>query len=178
MYLIGELNEKFSTELASPVLQGDLDMPFDYVEACAGKRFIVIGASHASRLANALEDLELCVVDLSLPGWKLNSDSASNTAGQLEEILAEDADLQNVIVYLMFDNKSYIGINNNGTRREAEKSSVDGRFHIIGDLSNVDRNEFKPIFNLAVPLLQAGGNHQKSSSLHCSATPPAGAVEI
>jgi hypothetical protein len=159
--LIGELNEKFSTELASPVSQEDLDMPFDYVEACAGKRFIIIGASHASRLANALEDLELCVVDLSSPGWKLNSDSASNTAGQLEEILAEDNELQNVIVYLMFDNKSYIGINNSGSRREAEKSSVDGKYHIIGDLSIVDRAEFKPIFNLAVPLLRAGGNHQK-----------------
>jgi hypothetical protein len=138
----------------------ETDVPFDYVEACASKRFVIVGASHAGRLGRALEDLELCVIDLTSPGWKLNEQSVSDTAKQLEEILSEDTDLQTVVIYEIFDNSCYIGVNS-GERRQAEKSTSDGRYHITGELSVADRSEFKDIFNSAVPLLRGGGQYQK-----------------
>jgi hypothetical protein len=135
-------------------------VPFDYVEACAGKRFVIVGASHAARLGSALEDLELCVVDLTSPGWKLNEQSVGDTAKQLEEILSEDTDLQTVVIYEIFDNSCYIG-ESSSVWRQAEKFTSDGRYHITSELSVADRSEFKDIFNSAVPLLRAGGQHQK-----------------
>jgi hypothetical protein len=75
--LAESLNKTFMTDLA---LEFSADR--DYVayetetdSTLLGKRLIVIGASHATRLACALEDAGAVVIDLSIPGWRPSAEN-------------------------------------------------------------------------------------------------------
>jgi hypothetical protein len=156
--IIVELNTKFHTELArsSDFIE---DEPFDYVEACAGMRLIIVGASHANRLAGILDDLELNVVDLTTPGWSVTEQSVTDLTDHLADVLREHTDLQNVIIYHLFDNSAYHGVEDGSVIPPVKGG--DNRYHILGELALVDRQEFKKIFNCSTPLLRAGGEATK-----------------
>jgi hypothetical protein len=123
-------------------------------------KYIIIGASHAGRLANALREAGMEVADLSEPGWKITADSASAMSALLKDVLEEEWDGDIVIVYQLFDNSSYVAVGTDGTATPPAKGS-DGRYHINGALAMVDRDQFKQLFSLAVPLLRAGGQNKK-----------------
>jgi hypothetical protein len=54
----------------------------------------------------------------------------------------------------------YTGISTDGTESLPVKGP-DGKYHIIGALGMIDREKFKQLFSLAVPLLRAGGQNKK-----------------
>jgi hypothetical protein len=151
-------------------------------------RFVVIGASHAGRLASALKDMGSEVADLSMPGWKISSAAVESSIELLKEVLDEGWDGETVIIYQIFDNSSFYSIGTDGSAELPLKNSTDGKYHIIGALGMVDRDEFKQQFSLAVPLFRAGGLHKKiivsplmryaiesccDSALHCTNRGPA-----
>jgi hypothetical protein len=149
--LIEDVNNKFMANLA-------LDFCMARSLSCANAnegdsvdtKLIIIGASHAGRLANALREAGMEVADLSELGWKITADSVAAMSALLKEVLEEDWDSEIVIVYQLFDNSSYIGIGTDGTGMPPVKGA-DGRYHIVGALSMVDREQFKQLFSLAVP---------------------------
>jgi hypothetical protein len=97
------------TEISSPQdeyeIEDSLDEPFD---SCSGLRLIVIGGSHASRTVAALENLEVEVVDLTTPGWTITEHNVEKLVPQLENVLAEETNLKDVVVYHMFDNSIFL----------------------------------------------------------------------
>jgi hypothetical protein len=125
-----------------------------------GKRFIIIGASHASRLANALEELGATIVDISVPGWKISESSVEDMKGELSSVLGEEFSGETFIIYQLYDNSMYWSCDEDGHRSLPVKSG-DNKYHIPGRVVFVEREKFKELFLLSLPLLRAGQNHTK-----------------
>jgi hypothetical protein len=157
--LIRELNEKFMLDLDEDVelvdkLLADQDEP-----VAKPKRYLVVGNSHASRIACALEDLGYDAKLISAVGWASDPD-LNNSVVQLirEEVeLCED---ELVILYFLYDNEVYV-VENDGELTAPIKLGGSNKYHINGKLATVERDRFKEIFNISVPLLRAGGDCAK-----------------
>jgi hypothetical protein len=128
--------------------------------ALAGKRFVIVGASHGMRIASALEEMGASIVDISVPGWRVSADSVEALKAELSSVLSEDFNGETYIVYQLFDNSMYWQCDVDGTRSLPAKGD-DNQYHIQGRLVYVERACFKELFMLALPLLRAGLNHTK-----------------
>jgi hypothetical protein len=99
--LINELNSKYNTNLAGMC---NVDRELDEIlessteDALCNKRFILVGASHMTRLACAFEDLGATVIDLSIPGWRISTNAVEEMSSNLSAVLAEDYSGETFIV--------------------------------------------------------------------------------
>ena len=162
--LIGELNVKFDLGLATDftcrrdhsVQSGADSEP----EKTSRRKLIVVGMSHASRLAAALELQGHTVTDLSQPGWKPDPPSILALAEKIKTCV-EEMEGETTIVYHMYDNFVYMSAGTFGERTLPARDTGDGKFHVKGRLTLVGRPEFKEIFGCLTPLLRAGGEAEK-----------------
>jgi hypothetical protein len=97
---------------------------------------------HASRLAAAMDDMKLDVVDLSTPGWTVTEAKAEKLAATLEGVVNEDSEHKMVIVYHLFDNNIFYGLKADGTIVQPFRGK-DGKYHIEGALQIVDRQTLR-----------------------------------
>jgi hypothetical protein len=157
--LIGELNEKFVLDLSDDVELQERNAQAPEVTAEElPKSFVLIGCSHASRLSLALEDLGHEVKVINAAGWAANPDVA-DTIGRL---IREERELnENIyLVYFLYDNEVY-KVENGGEITDPIKLPGSNVYHVNGSLKMVDRERFKELFNLSVPMLRAGGENAK-----------------
>jgi hypothetical protein len=126
-----------------------------------GRKLIVIGMSHASRLAAALELQGHTVTDLSQPGWKPDPASILELSEKIKSCLEEEPEGEVTLIYHMYDNFVYMAAGSFGERTLPAKEPGDGRFHVKGRLTLVGQPEFKEIFGCLTPLLRAGGSAEK-----------------
>jgi hypothetical protein len=157
------LNANFMTDLALELSTtrfngGTDDMCTD--SALAGKRFVIVGASHGMRLASALEDMGASIVDISVPGWRVSADGVEALKTELSTILSEEFSGETYIIYQLFDNSMYWQCDAEGNRSLPVKGP-DSQYHIQGRLVYIERANFKELFMLVLPLLIAGLNHTK-----------------
>jgi hypothetical protein len=158
--LVQELNRSFMTELAECTVDRDVDNCQDEEEdPLHGKRIIMLGASHAVRMANILEDMGAIVVDLSIPGWKITSENVNSQVEQLASVLAESFDGETYIVYHLFDNSVFL--ESNDDIHLLPEKGPDGKYHIRGKLTIADRDIIKKLFTEVLPLLRSGLDHKK-----------------
>jgi hypothetical protein len=122
--LVADLNNVFKTDIgreysssraASCFTDSDLD-------ECKQPRFIICGASHGSRLANALDDADAKVADLSVPGWRPTESNVERMTEQLLEELEEPWEGTTYIVYQLSDNGCYLSVSTDGTTSLPVKS--------------------------------------------------------
>jgi hypothetical protein len=151
--LVNELNSKFLTNIG--VLVCDLNDTVEDQKNKSALRYIVIGASHAGRIADCLEENGCCVVDLSVPGWTIAEANVEKMTAELVSVLAEQFDGDTVVVYNIFDNSCYLSLEEDGSTSQPIK--LGGSYHIPGSLVMADRNAIKILFSKAIPLLRAGG---------------------
>jgi hypothetical protein len=161
--LAQELNSTFMTDLAlevSTVRDSGSGDAFGTEDALGGKRFIIVGASHASRLACALEDMGATVIDLSVPGWRAENDTVSQMMAELGAVLDEEYSGETFIVYHLYDNSCYLACGADGERSLPVKLA-DNKYHVPGRLVYIDRAGFRDLFTTTLPLLRAGRDHTK-----------------
>jgi hypothetical protein len=138
----------------------DCDDTITLDTALAGKRIVVVGASHAMRLASALEDLGVIVIDISVPGWKVSSEAVEDMKKELSTVLEEEFEGDTIILYQLFDNNMYLACDAEGNRSLPVKQA-DSKYHVPGRLVFIDRDSFKELFLKVLPLLRAGLQHTK-----------------
>jgi hypothetical protein len=160
--LIEDLNAGFMTNLAT---EYSTARNSSSASAATGGdvselRFIIIGASHASRLASALREMGAEVADLAVPGWRISAENVEASIGLLKEVLEEEWNGETIIVYQLFDNSAFFGISADGTASLPVRGT-DGKYHVEGALGMIDRDNFKQLFSMSVPLLRAGGQNKK-----------------
>jgi hypothetical protein len=158
LQLVKELNENFFLELSDDIEVSDKTWLDVEADCDVTKKFILVGNSHVSRLALALEDAGHEVSTISLSGGTLTEDSVENAKYQLEDMI-RDADPATIVVYFIFDNNVYQAKGPDDTISTPQK--IRGKHHVIGELCVVNREDFKQIFNMSVPLLRAGGDNNK-----------------
>jgi hypothetical protein len=160
--LISDLNNNFFLDLSDDIQVADkswADYPGQTSETTV-KKFILVGCSHVARLALALEEDGHEVSVVTLEGGQLTEEAAENAAIQLEE-LVQDADPLTTVVYFVYDNNVYKTKKENGDIGPTVKLRGSNKYHVIGELCTIHRDEFKVVFNKSVPLLRAGGDLNK-----------------
>jgi hypothetical protein len=161
--LISELNSKYNTNLAGMCtvdreLEEVIDSSTD--DALSNKRFVLVGASHMTRLVCAFEDLGATVFDLSILGWRISTSAVDEMNSNLSAVLAEEYSGETYIVYQLFDNSSYISCDSSGERSLPVKMA-DNKYHVPGRLVMVKREEFRKLFTSIPRILRAGLQHIK-----------------
>jgi hypothetical protein len=126
-------------------------------------RYILVGASHAGRLAEALDRQKYHVVDLSEPGWRASDFNVESICRSLRDCLAEAenrAEGKDVAILQLFDNCCYYSETTAG-RSLPKRDHNDRKYHVAGKLTTATREEFKELLNTCVPILRAGGDCHK-----------------
>jgi hypothetical protein len=109
--LICELNSKYNTNLAELCsVERELDeiAESSTEDALSNRCFILVGASHMTRLVYAFEDQGATVIDLSVPGWRITTSAVEEMCSNLSSVLAEEYSGESFIIYQLFDNSSFM----------------------------------------------------------------------
>jgi len=165
--LIKELNSKFAAGLAEAFSSERLLDLTEAVEAAKEKEggptqiYVLLGASHASRILEELEEAGHIVVNLTRPGWRPDSDEVYRLVDELARTLATQQQQHTVtIVYQLLDNAIFYGLED-GTLQLPRKLHPGGRYHVKGRLVLADHSKVKDLLYNILPLLRAGGDHRK-----------------
>ena len=157
--LIAELNSKFGANLDTNFYTGrNDDLQDQSVLHLPEDAYIVVGSSHAFRLAAALNALGEHVTCLARPSWRLNAENVAATAKCLEEAVSLNP--RATVIFQMMDSSIYYTSTEEG-ETVLPKRGEDGKFHVVGELVLADWTALKKIYATALPLLRAGGNNRK-----------------
>ena len=160
--LLKELNEKFATGLSLHVSTVRIPSGSSVVdkEQHYPTTLILIGASHASRLVDALEDQQVKLVDLTQPGWKLNPDNIQDKIEELRGILDSTTTGEITVVFQLFDSCCFLGRTSSGVS-VANRLHGDNVYHLEGSLELIGRQDLKDLLFMALPLFRTAKHHRK-----------------
>ena len=154
--LLKELNARLALHL-------DTVVSFDRNPAALAikrDRNIVVGASNASRTADALADIGSSVVKLTVPGWRITRPKVAEMAAKLQAALAaEDPDC--VVVFEMFDANFFLARTEDGGMVPICKRGTNSEFHVDGDLVFAPKELQYSVFCDAKPLFEAASSWRK-----------------
>jgi hypothetical protein len=156
-----ELNQSFMTELGEPVVcekDEDCAQTEEEVNKFGDLKIILVGGSHAYRLAVAADNLGLDVENLAVPGFRVTDSSIENLTEQLSDVV-ELCDKRVVIIYQLYDNGVFFAGKPDGSRSLPTKR--DKVYHVEGRLEYADHNIVKHMVNTTIPVLRAGGDKEK-----------------
>jgi hypothetical protein len=115
--------------------------------------YLVIGGSHAGRLADALGEAGASLDRLTSPGWKV-------TTGNVEELVKKIEDLStipDVVVIQALDNNAFFCLKEDGTMCHPTVLS-DRKHHVVGELKVANKDQTRGLLKLLVPVLKAFPN--------------------
>ena len=115
------------------------------------KRIVVVGGSHAARLAAALEREGAIVAQITEPGWRITSNAVKSV---LEKLTALEPAPDCVIIQAL-ENSAYFCLGEDGTMCLPTRSDVDNRYHVIGELRVATGEQTLALLRLMKPILSA-----------------------
>ncbi len=119
-----------------------------------GKRakFVVMGASHAKRIAKKLIELGYEVIDFTDGGWKLSNSGIAHLVEKCEQLKKEKpSELQ--LVLSVLDSALFWGESDEGSA--PARKLGDNRFHLEGRVKLASREVVTDRFSMISPLLLA-----------------------
>jgi len=153
---INELNSNFDLELEDSV---SLSRGLETTSLDKHLSILVVGASHASRLAVQLELLGHRVEQITHPGWRATKDKIANMTSEVMSAASRmPADC--LIIYWLFDNSLYFARTEEGglipTRR-----AIDGSYHVDGDVMLAPVEISRQVVDSCLPIIAACGSRPK-----------------
>jgi len=143
-----DLNLGLSLDLAMFRQAEDLEKVFD---AADGGNVLVVGASNARRLADALAENGVTCVSTAMPGWRLTSANANAMAERVGTMGEED-----IVVLYCLDSSIFVEIDEDLNSRLPRKGK-DGRYHLSRKLTVVSGLQLERVLdNLKTMLLSCG----------------------
>jgi hypothetical protein len=119
---------------------------------------VLIGGSHLANVIKHVREEAWRVVDLTTPGFRINSESV---AVLCEKLKGTDVNWNNAVAVLqLFDNSVYMVGGEGGVKRLPVRDR-NGRYHVDGILTVADKPTVKELTNLLAPLLKALGTTKK-----------------
>ncbi len=150
--ILKEINEVYGMGLDP---NPDLSRDHDPQPGTTAGRVVIIGASHMCRTAQALKDKNVCVHNLSKPGWLPDAASA---ASAVEAVKGLSLDEKDCVVLDIWSNSAYLGTDENGFPVKPFRSQEDNRYHVIGDLQVAPLGVFKKILGDFQGVIHAANN--------------------
>ncbi len=165
--MIEELNARYGVDLSTDILSvrnpNGSSESIGYEAAYAAPkriRIVIVGASHASRLAAELaDDPEVELVDLAHGGLCVTNSSIENLVADLEAALTTEFSGPTIIVYHVLDNNIFLGKTRSGIH--GARRGEDGNMHLEGSLTYLRGRELEDLLAMTTPLLRAGRQHRK-----------------
>ena len=150
--LLGEINAAFGHSLD---LDPDISRSNTPPPGLDNSRLVVIGASHMTRVANALiMDGEEEVYNLSTPGWKPNKENLEKAAEYCTGLKLSNSD---TVILDLWSNSAFMGTDEIGLPSVPYKCNLDGRYHVLGALQAAPRPLLQKILREAENVLAACG---------------------
>ncbi len=137
--MLTELNDIYGLKLDT---DPDLSRNTSHNAGNSHGRVILVGGSHMARLAEALQQGGSETRHVGSPGWVATRDSLADAAGQLANLRPTQTD---IIVMDIWSNSAYMGTDEFGLPLRAQKSSVDFKYHILGNLQAAPKTLFDKI---------------------------------
>jgi len=123
-----------------------------------GRNFIVVGASHANRVADALMSEGHTVFNLAVPGWRVSDDVVADRLLEMCKLLEHLPESQTTVVYVScLDNSLFMMSDWRGAVALPIKLS-DRRYHVIGELVYKNSKEIFDLLESVWPLLLPNKN--------------------
>ena len=150
--LLKTLNSAFGIELClHPCTDRDMDtvkgrMGADLDDA----HHLVLGGSHAGKLATALGEGGASVDRITSGGWKITAD---NVRSMLERIAATQTK-PDVVIIQVLDNSAYFAMSEEGTL-SLPTVLDDGRYHVRGELRLANKEQTLALLKLITPIFRA-----------------------
>ena len=131
--IANELNTGFGLELLLDTIQ-NRDPPIEKEKVnFTDTKYLICGASHASRLADAFVATGKKVINLTKKGWRANKESCAEMALDIRQALGEATGSRIVVILQLLDNTSFYSMASEGELLVCEKEN-DGYYHVSGDL--------------------------------------------
>jgi hypothetical protein len=126
------------------------------------KTALVVGSSHAGKLAAALRKLGFNTEGIFQANWRAKRDNV----WELEEKVRKKLEKTrvDVIIYCVLDNSVYYSLLDDGSTKAAFKDR-DRKFHMEGDIIISSKSAQHALFKILQPLLEAFGG---KPSILCS----------
>jgi hypothetical protein len=140
--LLEEVSSKFAIPVGVPV------PPVRSDGWGAGEpRYVVIGGSHAIRLAEAIRESGSAAIVAAKPGWRVSA-SAVESLLSLASMKIED-----VYIYQLFDNSFHMARSEEFVLLPHSKDAS-GRYHVFGEAVLAPRDTQFDLFRTCLPLLK------------------------
>jgi hypothetical protein len=157
--MIDELNNLYPVNLCADIIC-DRFMEDEVFSSDTVDRtdLVLIGASHLSNVVKHVRQEAWRVVDLTTPGFRINSESVAALTERVSgtEVNWEDA----VVVLQLFDNSVYLVGGEGGIKRLPTKDRS-GKYHVDGTLTVADKPTVKELTSILAPLLKVLGGSKK-----------------
>jgi len=153
---LNELNKNYDLDLEVNVsLSRGLDAPAHDQPL----NILVVGASHASRLAVQLDLLGHNVTQITHPGWRATRDKVNKMT---EEVMTAASELSadTLVIFWLYDNSLYFARTEEGGFIPIRRA-VDGTYHVDGDLMLAPVEVSKQVIDNCMPIIAAGGTRPK-----------------
>jgi hypothetical protein len=134
----------------------EVEGPAEGSKAVTGTAYVVIGASHAKKIAEGLRRGGKQVVDLAIPGWRPSKENVEAVLKNLVGKVDENA----VIILSMIDNAMFYEDTEDG-RRDLPRKGADGRFHVEGSVVVAGDRTVKRWIYMCCPILEALEGNRK-----------------
>jgi len=121
--------------------------------------YIVVGASHASRMAEELEEAGQRVIYITKPGWKPTRENVQQSTVELRKAVQANQGRTLCIVFQLLDNSVYLARKDGAATLPVRLQ--DGHYHVVGQLEMLGSDGVKDILHNILPLLKAGEDHRK-----------------
>jgi len=123
------------------------------------KIYIVVGASHAGRIAEELEEKGEKVRNLSRAGWRPTRENVQLSTAELRQVIREEEGRDICVIYQLMDNSVFLSQKDG--RETLPVRLEDGHHHVVGKLVFIDSDGFKDLLHNVLPLLKASDNYRK-----------------
>ena len=149
--LLRALEDTFGLDLCrAPCLERDRETIGRLIEEAGNEaNYLVIGGSHASRLAEAMGTSGLSVERITAGGWKISSDNVTALLAKMEQLVI----LPDVIVIQILDNSAFFCLGEDGSLAHPAVQA-DKRHHVVGELKVANKDQSKALFKLINPVLK------------------------
>ena len=122
--------------------------------------FIVVGASHASRLAEQLEACGSKVTLISMPSWRPTPTTAAKAAGELATAVGSSA-AGAVTIFQFLDCAAFYARTEDGGLLPSRRSNDDNKYHLDGELVMAPAELFLHTLKSSLPIFKAAGQGPK-----------------
>jgi hypothetical protein len=119
-------------------------------------RFVLVGASHAQRLSDLMQKLNMQSTTLGTSSWFATKKNCAKLAGDLEELLESldpDDEKTTVVIFNLLDKAYFQARGEDGNYIPHRQH--DGKYHVDGDLVTIPGEQVKYLFELMLPIFKA-----------------------